>query len=309
MDIKKVVIWGYKLHSHTHSYIHYAFFKSFSFLGYNTYWLTDNDDVSNIDFSKTLFITSNDENKNIPIRSDCYYVLHNVNQEKYLNETNNVLNIQVFTKKIAEEVKNEDVVFNPWSILKFEEIPTLYFPWATDLLPNEVNTKEAKNNTQGDKYCFWAGTYGDHTSIFQNGTELTPFFNECEKNGIRVLKINPWSKPISFEENKDLVNKSFVSPSIQGPWQVNVGYIPCRIFKNISYGHFGYTNSEIVNSIFDNQLVFGENPIDLFLKTLEKKSDPKHIHQLEFLMEEVKNKHTYVNRINLIINSLEKIIN
>lgn len=27
MDIKQVVIWGHKLHTHTHSYIHNAFLK------------------------------------------------------------------------------------------------------------------------------------------------------------------------------------------------------------------------------------------------------------------------------------------
>lgn len=55
MDIKQVVIWGHKLHSHTHSYIHNGFFLAFKHMGYNTLWLDNNDDITLIDFSKTFF--------------------------------------------------------------------------------------------------------------------------------------------------------------------------------------------------------------------------------------------------------------
>ena len=37
----KIVIWGYPLHSHTHSYIHAAFYKAFTHLEYETYWFHD----------------------------------------------------------------------------------------------------------------------------------------------------------------------------------------------------------------------------------------------------------------------------
>jgi hypothetical protein len=55
--IKKVVLWGHKLHTHTHSYIHFAFHKAFKHLGYDTYWFDNNDDVSGFDFFGSLFIT------------------------------------------------------------------------------------------------------------------------------------------------------------------------------------------------------------------------------------------------------------
>ena len=44
-DIKKVVIWGHKLYSHTHSFIHSGFFKAFKHLGYDTYWFDNNDNI------------------------------------------------------------------------------------------------------------------------------------------------------------------------------------------------------------------------------------------------------------------------
>lgn len=30
MKLNKIIIWGYKLHSHTHSNIHNAFYKTFT---------------------------------------------------------------------------------------------------------------------------------------------------------------------------------------------------------------------------------------------------------------------------------------
>mgnify|MGYP006419383869 CR=1 FL=1 len=47
MSINKVIIWGHKLHSHTHSYIHDSFYKAFKFLGYNTYWFDENGNNNN----------------------------------------------------------------------------------------------------------------------------------------------------------------------------------------------------------------------------------------------------------------------
>jgi len=304
MNIKKVIIWGYKLHSHTHSYIHHGFYKAFKSMGYDTYWFTDIDDVSGFNFENCLFITASDQEKNIPIRKDCYYVLHNVNSEKYINSSCNILTLQVNTSDSIKRVKDGDIIFNNYSFLSKGEIDCLYTCWATDLLPDEIDISNAKNIVSGDKYCLWAGTYGDNTSTFQNGTELEPFFRECEKNGIILKLINPWASPISFEDNSRLVNESYISPTIQGPWQIENRYIPCRIFKNISYGHYGYTNSEAVNDIFEGSLIYDRDPVNLFNKIIEKKNDPNHINELKFLMNEVKEKHTYINRIKLIIECL-----
>ena len=41
---ERVIIWGHKLHTHTHSYIHYGFYKAFKHLNYDVYWL-DEDDI------------------------------------------------------------------------------------------------------------------------------------------------------------------------------------------------------------------------------------------------------------------------
>src|SRR2546423_966135 len=95
----KVIIWGYKLHSHTHSYIHNAFYRAFAHLGYETYWFDDNDNVKDFDFSNSLFLTAGSQENNIPHREDCDYLLHNCTSANYrsLFEKGNCIAFQVYT--------------------------------------------------------------------------------------------------------------------------------------------------------------------------------------------------------------------
>jgi hypothetical protein len=299
MKFKKVIIWGYPLNTHTHSYIHASFYKAFKSMGYDTYWFSD-ENYDDIGFDECLFITAGEQEKNIPLNKNSYYVLHNVDGKKYIDKECKILVLQVNTKT-DEFFKSE--IINDYTFIKKDTIDTLYTCWATDLLPSEIDLDLAKN-IQNPKSCLWIGTFGDSTGIYQNGTELDPFFNSCNENGIDVIKINPWSSPVSFEQNRNMVNSSYISPTIQGPWQIENEYIPCRIFKNISYGHMGYVNSPSVNSLFNEELIYSRDTIELFNKSIEFKNSPDHIEKLRYLMNEVKEKHTYVNRIKQIIECL-----
>jgi hypothetical protein len=299
--IKKVVIWGHLLDTHTHSYIHGAFFKAFKSLGYDTYWIGNNDDVSGMDFNDTLFITESQVDSNIPIIKNSYYVLHNCSTEKYINGGCKCLNIQTLKENIRNN-KSLGIHLNNYTVLYKGGIDILYMCWGTDLLPDEIDLNNAKNNSGG--CCVWIGTYGGGESKFENWSNLDPFFEMCKINNIDIININPWSKPVSFEENIRLINNSYIAPAIQGKWQVDNGYIPCRIFKNISYGHYGYTNSKSVMDIFDGPLIYSPDIRDLFNKIIENKNNNLHIDNLKYLMEEVKNKHTYINRINDILECL-----
>ena len=73
----KIVIWGHKLHSHTHSYIHYGYWRAADYLGHEVYWYDDKDNVYDEDFSNSIFITEHQVCKNIPLRKDCKYFIHN----------------------------------------------------------------------------------------------------------------------------------------------------------------------------------------------------------------------------------------
>lgn len=302
---KKVVLWGYPLHTHTHSYIHAALRKAFGYLGYETAWLTDNDDVSGEDFTGTLFIAAGDQAKNMPVLPECHYVLHNFDARRYYEAGCKILFIQTHTTGSVPGVEDETCTrYDKHTLFKRNhDVNCLYLAWATDLLPHEIDLDSARNEMDR-KVCVWTGTLGDSSGEFQNGTELNPFFNECSKNDIVVSAVSPWAKPMSFEDNRVAVNGAYLAPSIQGPWQVSHAYIPCRVFKNISYGHFGITNSAAVNAVFNDGLVYSPDPVDLFHKAMEFKQSPNAVDRIKELMAEVRDKHTYIQRIERILEHL-----
>lgn len=308
-NFNKVVFWGHPLHTHTHSYIHAGFQKAFEHMGYPTYWFSNSsphDDIG-MDYENTLFMAMGEDETNIPLNKSSYYVLHNVDCRRYIEAGCKVLQIGVYTVN-AKNISVNDIVFNNHTVLKKgEKVDFLCMCWATDLLPHEIVYPEPNkihNNT-----CVWIGTYGDNTGAFQNGTVLDPFMDACERNAIhpiKIIKINPWSNPVSFQENRKIVAESYLAPTLQGPWQVEQEYIPCRIFKNISYGAYGITNSKAVNELFDNKLVYDSNPVELFEKAVIKRNDPNYYEELKRLMNEVKAKHTYLSRIDYILKCLPK---
>jgi hypothetical protein len=310
----KIVIWGHKLSKtrHTQAYIHYGFSRAFAAIGHEVSWLDNDDDVSGMNFDNCTFLTEGQVDGKIPLNKSCRYVVHNGSEEKYTGL--HKLNIQIFHNAIASNISLYHPTFSTNKpLLKINDytyvtsdtcVPTLYQPWATDLLPDEIKLENARNE-MNNRECVWVGSYGDRTTEFQNTVELDLFFEECRKNDMAVTIVNPWTNPISNQVNRRMVNHAFMAPSIQGPWQVKYGYAPqCRILKNISYGHMGITNNHLVNSLFDNKLVCDEDCVKLFYKSLEKKNDPRLLDEIRFIMSEVKEKHTFVNRAETILGVL-----
>ena len=96
---------------------------------------------------------------------------------------------------------------------------------------------------------------------------------------------------------------SFLAPAIVGKWQGERGYIPCRIFINIAAGQLGVTNSRRVYELFDQKIVYNTDTYQLFSDALERLRTWSLEDQYA-LMDVVKNKHTYLNRIETILNFL-----
>ena len=96
-------------------------------------------------------------------------------------------------------------------------------PWATKLLPHEIETVKARlPYIKKKKEIYWVGSMGG--GQFGNDTELSPFKLACQRNGIKFIHIDPWSHPVSSEKNVELIQTSFLAPTIVGTWQKNVGY-------------------------------------------------------------------------------------
>jgi hypothetical protein len=293
----RVIIWGHKLHTHTHSYIHNGFYIAFKYLNYDTYWF-DNNDISvrdKFNFDNSLFITEGQVDSNIPINNTCTYILHNCNGEKY-KDIDKKFNLQVITKSDLEKYK-----FNKIDIASYYHSNLLMICWATDLLPEEINKNilKVKNNSIESK---------DVLNFI--GMPLYPWdevLNWCNNNNITYKSFGGFNNTnVSIEENMKLIQESIIAPAIQEPWQVEHGYIPCRIFKNISYGKMGVTNNKFVNDfIFDDKLIYDTDIHKLMNKAIEFNSSPKYKDTLIELMEYVRDNHTYINRVNSILEFLK----
>lgn len=309
MNINQVVIWGHKLHTHTHSYIHNAFYRSFKYLGYKTIWLDNSDSdniINNIDFSNTMFITEGQVDNNIPIRPDSYYVLHNCDLEKYmLVPKENMLIIQVYSKILTknEPKIDEYIYYNKYKQDVKNNIiySILYMPWATDLLPDEINynilnldkikTKQ-EINFVGMQTPEW-----DQVRLF------------CQKYKINYNNIGGFQgNNVDILVNQKLIQQSLIAPSIQTKWQIENGYIPCRIFKNISYGRMGVTNNDTVFELFKKAIIYTPNINECLKMAIHFENNPNEYKKriLIPLMCFVRDKHTYINRIKTILDCFNK---
>ena len=97
-----------------------------------------------------------------------------------------------------------------------------------------------------------------------NGSSIYKFAYEATKHNVKFKVNNHWKNPVDFDINKLHMKKSVICPDIRGEGDSNkiklgengtchksIGYIPCRIFKAISYGCLGITNSKSVYDLFD----------------------------------------------------------
>ncbi len=299
-SVEKVVLWGHKLHSHTHSYIHEGFFKAFKALGFDTYWF-DKDTITHFDFSNTLFITEGQVDRTIPIRDDCYYIIHNCNTKKYhhLLQNGHAIILQVYTHDC---LKRNEPSFSYCFHYDLKQ-PVIYMPWATDLLPDEINqVKEALPSMIKNKAAQFNGTANGGS--FGNQPQLNQFKKACAEQEYHFAIRNACS--CSMEENIHSIQQAALAPALQGSWQCAQGYIPCRIFKNISYGALGITNSRTVYELFDRKIVFNEDTHQLFYDAQKKLKEWTLEDQYE-LMDFVRDNHTYLNRIESLFSFFEMV--
>lgn len=282
----KIIIWGHKLHSHTHSYIHNSYFKAFKSLGYEVFWFDQTDDTSQFDFSNSIFFTEDQVKRGMPLRNDCKYIAHHI-QPSFFNGIDSVLNLGNYIVDVEKFVKVKDQTYFD------SKTKTLYQCWATDLLPDEINLDDFCVYDKSKQYVNYVG------SLYEEGLEFAQEFGSILKDNQKELRLY---HGVSDEENRQLIRDSFLCPDFRNYHHIKVGYIPCRIFKTISYGQIIGTNSINVKRVFGDYVVFGSNPNDLYYNMVE--AILNQTIDMKEAMLFVKNNHTYINRVKTILEVL-----
>lgn len=288
----KVFIWGHKLHEHTHGYIHSSYYKAFQYLGHEVYWIDNRDDLSQYDFSDSVFFTENFVKKGMPLRKDCKYITHHIDTEYFTGSGipyENVLKLGNYLPSLEVHEKVEDLAY--WD----QSTRTLYQTWGTDLLPHEIDENNPIKFNPTNKKLNYIGM------LYEQG----PWWAQCFANILAPnhgVEFKVFTQNASDEENKKLIRSSFLCPDFRSDWHLQCGYIPCRIFKNISYGRVTGTNSPYVKRAFGDYVVYGGTPETLYTNLLEADKESKI--DMKEAMIFVKENHTYINRVNTILKFL-----
>jgi hypothetical protein len=215
-------------------------------------------------------------------------------------------------KKISDCTYHEKLNNNSGVSLKHDnpdemDYECIYTCWATDLLPEEI--LDSRIFTPREREIYWFGSANP-----QNNQQVREFSEECEKNGISFISNDPWVSPKDFETVMDMTAKSYMSPDIRtagdpnkialgetGTCHKKIGYIACRLLKSISYGQLGITNSKHMYDLLGGKVIYNDDERQLFY---DAKSHIENYDLIKEQMEIVRKNHTWINRIDDLLNSL-----
>ena len=321
-DLKynKVVIWGYPLYSHTASYGWEAYNKAFKHLGYEVHWFHDDDFPEDFDFSNTMFLCEGFADKKLPLNdTSCYFVWYCPDPSKYINAgvkrfvdvrmpcNNHKDHIHDYTFKDldttqvgpsawVEKTSNSKVtVKNDYVDYEIDDFTRLYINWASNLVPDEI--KEEDIYLTRENKIYFLGNLS-HEGVCENASVFGPVIRECARMQMDFVWNNPWKSPITTEQLIAITKRSLIGMELRGPEHVRTDMVPERIFKNISYGHLGMSNSKAVLNALDGNLIYNEDPVTLFHEVLAQR---KNWDMAKAALLFVKENHTYVNRIKSLI--------
>jgi len=308
----KCILWGYPLHTDTYSYVHEGFKKALERAGHQVHWFHDGEYPSHADFDyeDSVFFTEGYADKNIPVLASCVYYVHVcVKPEKYLGNCKKLIDVRYH----QDSMENDNYEFHH-NLSDFEELDTgvcvdrissrekgyeiAYLAWATDLLPEEFD--EEWVNIQRENIWYFVGSIS-HEGRFKNAHLIQEFGSLCAKMGVKTGWSNPWTNPLDGEVMRGLMQKSFLNPDLRNDTHKRWGTKTCRVFKTMSYGSLGLTNSPKLAEFAGPEVICRENIEELFEAGLRHRDDKGLIlRQMQYTREH----HTYVNRINGLLRLL-----
>lgn len=290
----RITIWGFRNEYDrqlegqpiaSHAYIHAGYFRAFKALGYETQWLDDSTADLPFLFADSILFCMDTRMACLPVSADRRYITHNIGEEKLPGvPPEQITALQYWFKEAPGSSIND---YTRW------DGSTLYQPWATDLMPDEFPDDVVKSDT---RVCNWVGSIWAEGE-WGNASEVQQMIDALAKNRIKFEQV----RCRDGEHHKQLIRESYIAPSLQSMWQVRKGYIPCRAFKNCSYGQPLATNSQTVHRLFGGMGAFGNTPAEMVEAAISLRESASYETMAIRCRELVKAKHTYLNRVKTLM--------
>ncbi|MCL5798058.1 MAG: hypothetical protein M1366_04610 [Patescibacteria group bacterium] len=276
----KVVIWGLRSVNNTYRYIQGHFFETLRKLEYPVVWVDDEIKNGVVISNGDLVISANVGGNNLPIKKEIFYCLHNFDSGFYKNISDKRrIVIQVYTNDAEKGCEK-------WDKVTFfdREKQILYQPWGTNLLPGEFYEPVYRKRSP---LAFFIGSIWDnlrHQGNIRKINELKKVLKNNNLTFIHLQGVPDWW-------NAFLVRASRIAPAIAGEWQERANYLPCRVFKNVSYGQIAVTNVGKFHDLFKGFTIDGKDIEELIGNALLLKA--KDYIELVYEQQKEVKKHTY----------------
>lgn len=313
-NFETILIVGYKRPMHTHHFIHKSFYRAFLFLGLPVKWVESIDVLELSQLKKTLVLSSSQyfPRDDFVIHSSSKALIHNIEQSHFFS---GIFKHEVFSKTAFALYDNDFISLGVNSGFSCNR-RTVVTMWGTDLLYNVVSQSQLLPSYRSNDKSFFVGT--------KQGPLFSDFNNKCVAQGFKLASRGGFTGSNNFSASRLLRKlkipffvddfnsikytlKSVFAFDIRERGHLESSYIPCRIFKTLSYGRLCLTNSLACNSLFP-EYTFLLNDDTQLADVVELESSRTHAESFDIINYMISN-HSYVNRVQEIASSLASMDN
>ncbi|MGA2129174.1 MAG: hypothetical protein ABSG76_23835 [Xanthobacteraceae bacterium] len=276
----KFVIWGLRRRWHTHRFIHQHFYETLRKLELPAVWVDDAPGNNDMIGSNDLIIAADVAAAHLDPRRDACYVLHNMDARfSAAIPPEKRIGLYVYSRAAAQRHGAER-----WGAAVFFDPArrVLLQPWGTDLLAEEFR-RPLPGAVRRKRLSFWIGSVWNNAENQGNLNEIAALSRALKQVGKTFVRVrfipNAW--------NIGLVRRSCLAPAIGGAWQAANDYLPCRMFKNISYGHLGMSNIAGFDAILGDAAI-AQHDIPAMLDTALTMTDAQFTERIAAQQERIR---------------------
>jgi hypothetical protein len=335
LGCRRVLLHGYRTPAHTHHWVMWAIERAWAHIlqdrpDVELRWVGSRTPLAESELRGAVVwgnLNVDRVDYTLPIVPDACYVMHDHHPGRRLADdyaehvaSGRGLLYEVFRGHDDADARPVDELpAHTWSPARGVACIT----WGTDLLPAEIAENRARvlaappRRPPGD-VVFVGSAWRN------NADDLAALAEAAVERGLRfvhhgrVMQRVRWPEhpgvvshdgSLSHDDNVRLVREALVAPAFQGLAQLpnpddRGNYVPCRIYKNVSYGAPPVTNNPTVKALLGDGVALGRTPGEMLDAALAALAADPQQRTLEALMAEVARRHTYLSRVELLMRLL-----